>query len=354
MSQARNPGFSYLDRIARLKNGATEMDTPVVTTPITRKVANKAHREPVAQSAHTGLYAEYVLVTPEIARKWLRQNKRNRRLRARVARRLAASMRKGVWHPSNDTLCFDENGVLMNGQHRLTAIIEANQPQEMLVQYGMPEESFMWMDAQERRALADHLQLVGQENYTQTAAIGKRLAFYAKGGLLTKEVARSGQNGAPGTSFWADMEDQLDVAMYYGPVRPAASYMNKRSKHSKFVPGTALGFVHALYSPFWPDVVPFLDRVVTGYGLQQGDPAAAIRKVLERNAVALPHKRFGVEIAIGYLILAANAAFEGKNTQRLQWPSTGFPQPAKDTAAAICEALGWEPHRRSKTTEEPE
>jgi hypothetical protein len=67
----------------------------------------------------TKTFSEIVVVTPELASKWLARNKKNRRVyQGRVAL-YASQMASGEWHLTHQGIAFDELGNLVDGQHRL-------------------------------------------------------------------------------------------------------------------------------------------------------------------------------------------------------------------------------------------
>jgi len=100
-----------------------------------------------------------VLVTPELAEKYLEKNKNNRRLSMHTAKAYAQDMIIGKWLSNGEPLVFDENGFLRNGQHRCKAIIICGIPQEMLVVYDVPEESCAIFDRGRPRSALDTLRI---------------------------------------------------------------------------------------------------------------------------------------------------------------------------------------------------
>lgn len=68
---------------------------------------------------------ELVDITPDIARKYLEHNDHNRPLRKFWVHELALRMKEGAFETRRDGLLIDECGNLLNGQHRLSAIIES-------------------------------------------------------------------------------------------------------------------------------------------------------------------------------------------------------------------------------------
>lgn len=77
---------------------------------------------------------ELVDITPEIARSYLNHNGHNRPIRKFWVRELALRMKEGSFETRRDGLLIDENGNLLNGQHRLSAVIESGSTVKMWVQ----------------------------------------------------------------------------------------------------------------------------------------------------------------------------------------------------------------------------
>lgn len=65
-----------------------------------------------------------VEVTPEMARQWLYRNLGNRPLTNAVVNRYARDMADGRWKMAGDPIRFSKTGKLIDGQHRLSAILK--------------------------------------------------------------------------------------------------------------------------------------------------------------------------------------------------------------------------------------
>src|SRR6516225_3546597 len=113
----------------------------------------------------------YELVTPEKARAWLDLNHRNRTLSAGSVARLAAAMRRGEWMPdSTDAIGIDLDGGVINGQHRLQAVIESGIEIEMLVVTGVRPEVIKVIDQGRGRTFNQWLAMDGR--YTNPSILG--------------------------------------------------------------------------------------------------------------------------------------------------------------------------------------
>lgn len=120
----------------------------------------------------TDRHVEVETITPAMARVWLdHHNTRNRKIRGKRVALIASEIRSGRWTLTPDCIAFDAYGTLINGQHRLAAIVEADLPVCAIVAYGLPAQSFDVTDDVMKRSFADVLHLREVENNTTIAAI---------------------------------------------------------------------------------------------------------------------------------------------------------------------------------------
>jgi hypothetical protein len=99
-----------------------------------------------------------VIVTPACAAWALQYNTCNRRLRPSHVKYLSRMMRSEEWngqHPS--PLAFSTQGVLLDGQHRLSAVVQYGEPVVMTVVTGRPPETFAYIDSGVNRTMHDRV-----------------------------------------------------------------------------------------------------------------------------------------------------------------------------------------------------
>jgi hypothetical protein len=95
-------------------------------------------------------------ITPEYASSILEScNKDNRTLRSGWVDQLAAAIKRGEWVTTHQGLAFDESGELVDGQHRLMAVVVAKMPVQMMVSHNVPKSSFSVLDIGMKRSIAD-------------------------------------------------------------------------------------------------------------------------------------------------------------------------------------------------------
>lgn len=115
-----------------------------------------------------GRKVKVVEVTPEIAERWLSDhNHHNRPLRSGLAEKYAAAIRAGEWvltaepvafcHPYTDSINEPQGVTLINGQHRLWAVVMAKKAAMMTVWWGCEPEEFRVIDQGKVRTFGDVL-----------------------------------------------------------------------------------------------------------------------------------------------------------------------------------------------------
>lgn len=121
-------------------------------------------------------------ITPAIARKYLERNHCNRNLSHAHRDKLARAMTDGEFHHTHQGIAFDVNNELIDGQHRLSAIIESNTTQTMQVTRNVPIESRTMVDNQSRpRSARDALVMEGHKLATKEAVAVCRMWLHLLG-----------------------------------------------------------------------------------------------------------------------------------------------------------------------------
>lgn len=88
----------------------------------------------------------YVLVTPDQATEWLDKAAKNRKINQRRVALYASIMKRGDWMLTNQGIAIDETGMLIDGQHRLRAVVEADVSVELLVIRATPNKAQLVLD----------------------------------------------------------------------------------------------------------------------------------------------------------------------------------------------------------------
>lgn len=131
-----------------------------------------------------------ILVTKEIALKYLGANYEKQRLLHDITvRKYARDMKEGRW---NDRIInpihVTRSGILVNGQHRLEAVIVADTPIWMYFQLNLEESDFAFMDIGKKRSVSD---FIDSKNKTTISAIA-RMTYCTREGTVNLKNAIHG------------------------------------------------------------------------------------------------------------------------------------------------------------------
>ena len=128
--------------------------------------------------------AQVEVITPEIAREYLKFNQVNRPLNKTTVDYYADQMKRGQWMMNGEAICFADGGLLINGQHRLNAIIKADVSVQILVVRGVSQDAFITFDNGRNRTMGDVFSLIDVPNANNVAAILKRYFLLKQGKVV--------------------------------------------------------------------------------------------------------------------------------------------------------------------------
>lgn len=127
---------------------------------------------------------EFQNITPDYAAKLLAEhNPNNRPMSRQHVLFISQEMQRGTFRPDNgDSIRFDASGNIIDGQHRLAAIVHAGKPVMMLVARGIEADAFATIDIGKPRTVNDiigiDLKLDGVQMPRGTAASARLLLEY--------------------------------------------------------------------------------------------------------------------------------------------------------------------------------
>lgn len=125
-------------------------------------------------------------ITPKKAAEWLRQNNRNRPLSDKWANELAGRITRGEWKMNGETIKFNCDGNIVDGQHRLQAIVKAGISVPCYVVRGVQEDAFDTIDQGMKRSNGQMFARDGVKHYNAAAAACTFLYRYENGVIRHK------------------------------------------------------------------------------------------------------------------------------------------------------------------------
>lgn len=207
-----------------------------------------------------------VRITPDMARDWLdTRNHGNRNLSAQTAQRYAQAIREGRWLTTHQGIAFDVEGRLLDGQHRLLAIVLADTPVDMWVVPGQDRSAFAVLDIGRRRQ-AGHL-LHGTHALVMAAACR---FLGVVDGTLPHAYGRHGRQ--------IDNDVILQIYSRWPEVEEYAARVAEVRKPSKIIPAPHLAVVaQAARTRYRDRLDSWFEGLRTGAGLGEGDPRLLLR-----------------------------------------------------------------------------
>jgi len=101
-------------------------------------------------------------ISPEKAKLYLAKNfSDNRKFSEKNLRKHVQSMVNGDWTISTDCIGFDNHGRLINGQHRLTAVVQSETTQPFIVVRNLPSSVAQVLDLGKKRMMHERLTIAG-------------------------------------------------------------------------------------------------------------------------------------------------------------------------------------------------
>lgn len=157
---------------------------------------------------------EWVTLTPQVAEKWLGQNHGNRNLRSAKVKAFARDMRNGDWKVTSETIGFDYNGTLIDGQHRCEAVIESGTPIRVLVVRGLDPSARQVIDTGTKRTPGDALKFAGHPHAAHATAAAARIALGREHGALRTAFSAAPPNITNAeTVEWVTAHPEIESAV---------------------------------------------------------------------------------------------------------------------------------------------
>jgi hypothetical protein len=264
---------------------------------------------------------EVTAITPAMAKEWLQRNTHNRNLRERVVNGYATDMASGAWLEDGQSIKFAADGTLLDGQHRLAAIVQSGVTIRLLVVRDLPNHTQDTMDTGAKRTMADVLKLRGEAHVVILAAALLRVAKWKQG--YRKNLKRGGNATVTNRQL-------LEILNEHPELRRSAE-IAERVRSVIALNGSTAALCHWLFNSIdKSDCAYFFARLGDGVGLDGEDPIYALRRALANlaNQQGRPD-----ETHVNALVIKAwNLFREGKTVQILVWRAGGakpepFPEP---------------------------
>lgn len=262
--------------------------------------------------------AEIMTVTPAMAREWLKLNTNNRILKRHHIQAIANDILAGAWKVNGEAIKWSGTAIV-DGQHRLHAVILADTPIQTLVIRGVEEDAVATMDTHAKRTLSDHLHLKGEKNYRHLAgAVNYILKYRESKGTMNRETTVS---------------EVLKFIDENPLIRRSVSIISPVVTATRFSAQTAAA-LHFLFAEAASeaDADEFIRLWASGEALTSGDPIFMLRKRLIED-LGKTHRHLPARYKQAIVIKAWNAWIRGDSISQLKWVPGGAKKESFPTIA---------------------
>jgi hypothetical protein len=277
------------------------------------RLARKSTRK-----AYALVFAQVEVIDAERAAELLRHNAGNRHLKRALIARLRRALEEGRFLMNGESIVIDRDGRLLDGQHRLQAVVDTGLTIEALLVYNVDQATFPTLDSGSARTAGDVLGIAGTQNAHRISAAVRWIQAYRAGVTAPANVRIDADQVL---SFVEGLNDSEVERMQLATLAAG--------RVARLVAGsiaTALSFLFAEKDEAL--ALTFFDDLHSGVGLAPGDPVLVLRDQLARNSAA--KNRLAPKEIFARCIRAWNARRAGDEVTHLKGLVAG-----KDGAATM-------------------
>lgn len=235
-------------------------------------------------------------ITPAQARRWLEKNKVNRGLNLDRVNEYAHDMTLGKWELTEESIALDKEENLVQGQHRLNAILVANKPIKMRVTRNAPP---IWAirDRGYNRQVGDFL------TWSDNTLVdnSKRIVAWLGVVQLMKTRAPARYRVTRCREILLSYEEGVRWLSTRAPATLRAPFC------------AALVYVHPVFPQ---ETQTFLEQYISGADLREGSPVLALRNRRIDSTKESKERQWSERLEISFQTLDALKRFVQKKQVR--------------------------------------
>lgn len=264
-----------------------------------------------------------ILLTPEMATRYLEYNTLNRPLNELHVKRIAHQIISGKWRFNGDTIKFSTKKDVLDGQHRLWAVVEANIPVETLIVEGIEADAFATIDTLRKpRSGSDILALKGATRHR--AYTSAALQWLIRWQRKVVEDYRSPVNRI----------ENSDIELMYDNNPGVERAVDRVVRLRGLANPSIVGFFYYILANRSPELAERMVHTLENpAGISMNDPFFRLRMYFTSEAM----KKKDPVVSIALMIKAANACYYNKEVKSLSWRNQGSapePFPKLEVAAS--------------------
>jgi hypothetical protein len=172
------------------------------------------------------------MIGPRLAEAYLEKNIGNRKPSMASINKYARDMLAGKWTETGDTIKFDVNDVLIDGQNRLKAVVACGVQQDFFVARGLSTDAKMATDIGIPRSVSHMLDFMGEKNVAAMASTARLCLAHRRGSL-----------GKSGTNATSSVREVIDFVEENPSLRECVSFTNSDNALRSLLTPSVIGFM---------------------------------------------------------------------------------------------------------------
>lgn len=281
---------------------------------------------------------EFEIITPSKAKEYLKQSGGNRIVRNEAINRLAQTIIDDKFRVITSGIGFDVNGSLIDGHHRLNAIVRSNRPTRMPVFRNLCVDAKYVIDTGKSRSASNAINISGlaiatikrkTKNYSSLlSAVSSYIMLHQQNRFhKLSDVGRYITNNEI-VDFVRANETQL--------VRSAMD-IDLIAKQKKYVVKSHLLFVYQMHKLYNSDrILDFIEILCDNKYPENPKtcPAFLLKNILINNMVQPLQRRYNAMTLMSLMVEASNLYMRGETTSHKHM--TSFLQSDKKGLKKVC------------------
>lgn len=246
-----------------------------------------------------------VCITPALAEKLYTSNTENQRnVSPANLEKITQSITNGTFMLNGESIVCSKSGRLLNGQHRVLAVMNTGIPIWSVLVEGVDDACFITFDSGKARSFANALQISGEVNSHHLSSAVTRLSEY---------IADPTSVGSRAPMSHADLHGLLQAHL---GLADSCTYL---AGHA-FAPGSRAGWLHYLASKVNQEFTNrFFDSLKSGEMLRSDCPIFRLRERLLKDRSNI--SKIPPRDSLALLVKAWNYYAAGRTCGVLRWNS---------------------------------
>lgn len=258
-----------------------------------------------------------VEVSPALAELWLKKNGLNRKVNKAHVKQISKQMTAGNWVLNGQTIAFDANGRLIDGQHRLNAVIDSGVTVTMSVALGVEDSrAFKMTDVVSlKRGAHQVAAMMGVKKANRVTAVARIIMKFEQSatvdGFLSKLTSGGNRDAMPD----AISEKAVQIE---SEVEDIEESIGLKVIAQSAAPASLLAALIILNRTDPINMETFCRKIKTGIVDGENDPCLRLRDKLIAGKGKMPNYSWNIYV-MAITIKSFVAHQKGKGIKVLRW-----------------------------------